>query len=40
MPTLVSLYQFAKDVSEMRRVYAEVFVEWVDNNFQVYKITV
>ena len=37
MPTLVSLYQFAKDVSKMRGVYAEVFVEWVDNKFQGYK---
>jgi len=40
MPTFVSLYQFAKDVSDLPAVYAEIFVEWVDNNFQGYKNTV
>jgi len=40
MPTLVCLYQFAKDVTEKWGVYAEVFVERLDNNFQGYKNTV
>jgi hypothetical protein len=40
MPTLLSLYKLAKDVSDKLGVYARVFVEWVDNNCQGYENTI